>query len=135
MTRYLHIIFTVVALLSGLRLQAVTNPNEADYGVMAKKVFSSIEVEAVNVAKLGPDDSKFTIYISDGILFIKCSKPQELANGEVFVFNLLGKEIVRKRLESNDINEISIPMQNTCYIVRINYSGKVYTQKVIPSSN
>jgi hypothetical protein len=125
----------VFAVFIGVRLQAVNNPHEADYGVMAKKVFSGIEVETANFALLGVDDNKFTIYISDGILFIKYAKPQDLTNGEVFVFNLLGKEIVRKRLENNDVNEISIPLQNTCYIVRINYSGKVYTQKVIPSSN
>jgi len=47
----------------------------------------------------------------------------------------LGKEVARKKLVNSDVNEISIPIQNTCYIVRINYSGKVFTQKVIPSSN
>lgn len=135
MTKYLHIIFTVIAVSIGLSLQAVNKPKEADFGVMAKQVFSIVEVESVNAASFATDENKFTIYISDGILYIKYSKPQELVNGEVFVYNLLGKEIARKRLENNEVNEIAIPIQNTCYIVRISYSGKIYTQKVIPSSN
>jgi hypothetical protein len=135
MTKHLHFIFTVVAVLIGLSLQAANKPKEADFGVMAKQVFSIVEVETVNAATFASDDNKFTIYISDGTLYIKYAKPQELINGEVFVYNLLGKEITRKRLENNDVNEIPIPVQNTCYIVRISYSGKIYTQKVIPSSN
>jgi hypothetical protein len=135
MTKYLQIAFTIFALFIGLRLQAANKPKADDYGIMAKHVFSIIELEASRAAYLGIDDSKFTLYINDGILFIKYTKPQELVNAEVYVFNLLGKEIARKRLETNDINEIPIPVQNTCYIIRINYSGKVYTQKVIPSSN
>jgi hypothetical protein len=79
------------------------------------------------------EESKFTLYINEGFLNIKYDKPNELANGEVFIYNLLGQEIARKKLETIAINQISIPNQNTCFIVRINYSGKVYTQKIVVS--
>jgi hypothetical protein len=104
--------------------------------IMDKQVYSIVESEAASFASIVPEDeTKFTLYISDGILFIKYAKPQELVNGEAVIYNLLGKEVARKKLVNSDVNEISIPIQNTCYIVRINYSGKVFTQKVIPSSN
>lgn len=87
-----------------------------------------------NVNNQDDADTKFVIYISDGILNIKYNKPAELLNGEVIVFNLLGKEITRKRLDNISINQVALSVQNTCYIVKINYSGKVHTQKVIPSA-
>ena len=84
-----------------------------------------------------PDESeaKFTIYLSQNILNIKYTKPQDLANSEVIVFDLLGKEVIRKHLESTPLNQIPVPQQNTCFIIRINYAGKVYTKKIISGSN
>jgi len=93
-------------------------------------------VKTVDVNLFTPDDNsdnKFVIYINDGILNIKYNKPFELANGEVIVFNLLGQEVIRKKLEITTINQVSLSIQNTCYIVKISYSGKVHTQKVVPS--
>lgn len=92
---------------------------------------------SANADLVNPDDndSKFILYIADGILNIKYNKPFELANGEVIVFNLLGQEITRKRLEISTINQVPLSIQNTCYIVKITYSGKVHTQKVVPSSD
>ena len=80
-------------------------------------------------------DVKFTLYFSQGILFIKHPVPQELEEGEVVVFNMLGQVITRKKLENNYINQIPLPNHNTCYIVRISYSGKIFTQKIIASAN
>jgi len=79
-------------------------------------------------------DSKFILYIADGTLNIKYNKPMELINGEVVVFNLLGQEITRKRLEVSTLNQVPLSISNTCYIVKISYSGKVHTQKVVPSN-
>ncbi len=79
------------------------------------------------------DDSKFTLYINQGTLSIKYSKPSELANGEVVVYNILGQEITRKKLEVSNLNQIAISVQNTCYLVRISYSGKMHTKKVMTS--
>jgi len=78
-------------------------------------------------------DSKFTIYVSQGILNIKYPVPQELEDGEVVIFNMLGQVITRKKLENSPLNQVNLPNHNTCYIVRISYSGKVYTQKIILS--
>jgi hypothetical protein len=77
------------------------------------------------------ESDKFTLYIQDGYLNIKYGKPQELLNGEVILYNLLGQEITRKKLEALPLNQIQLQLQGTCYIVRIVYSGKVYTQKII----
>ena len=93
-------------------------------------------VKTVDVNLFTPDDNndnKFVIYINDGILNIKYNKPFELANGEVIVFNLLGQEVTRKKLEITTINQVYLSVQKTCYIVKISYSGKVHTQKVVPS--
>lgn len=80
------------------------------------------------------DENKFTLYISLGILNIKYDKPIELINGEVIVYNLLGQELTRKKLENSNLNQITIQVQNTCYLVKISYSGKVHTQKVMISA-
>lgn len=80
------------------------------------------------------DENKFTLYISHGILNIKYDKPIELINGEVIVYNLLGQELTRKKLENSNLNQITIQVQNTCYLVKISYSGKVHTQKVMISA-
>jgi hypothetical protein len=77
------------------------------------------------------DDKKFILYLDQDLLFIKYNRPQDLINAEVSVYNLLGQEITRKKLEAASLNQINVPLQNTCYLVRINYSGKVYTQKII----
>lgn len=99
-------------------------------------VVSSIpSYSEINVFSNPEDESKFKLYISEGILNIKYDKPNELLNGEVYIYNLLGQEVSRKKLETIEINQISMPTQNTCYIVRINYSGKVYTQKIIVNGN
>jgi hypothetical protein len=79
-------------------------------------------------------EKKFLIYVNQGYLQIRYNKPQELINGEVIIYNLLGQEVTRKKLETITTNQINIPVQNTCYLVRINYSGKTYTQKVIVRS-
>lgn len=95
-------------------------------------LINSTNAELLNADDI--NDSKFEVYINDGILTIKYNKPAELANGEVIVFNLLGQEVARKRLEVSPINQIPLSVQNTCYIVKISYSGKVHTKKVVPSS-
>jgi len=77
------------------------------------------------------EDKKFNLYVNQGVLNIKSTKPQELKNGEVVIYNLLGQEVTRKKLEANALNQVPVSLQNTCYLVRISYSGKVYTQKVI----
>lgn len=80
------------------------------------------------------DETKFVIYVNDGTLFIKYGKTNELINSEAVVYNILGQEITRKKLEAINLNQISIPVQNTCYIIKISYSGKVHTQKVMVSN-
>ena len=37
------------------------------------------------------DENGFKLYVSQGILNIKYPRPQELLNGEVIVYNLLGQ--------------------------------------------
>lgn len=97
--------------------------------------YVSVFYENPNESVINTDDeNKFTLYISQGILNIKYDKPNELINGEVIVYNLLGQEITRKKLENSNLNQISLQVQNTCYLVKISYSGKVHTQKVMISA-
>lgn len=97
--------------------------------------YVSIFYESPNESVMNTDDeNKFTLYISQGTLNIKYDKPNELINGEVIVYNLLGQEITRKKLENSNLNQISLQVQNTCYLVKISYSGKVHTQKVMISA-
>ena len=97
-------------------------------------VFSDIEINNNVVFVVDELDAKFTIFVNQKTLNIKYIKPLELINGEVVVYNILGKEVTRKKLENSNLNQVSLPSHNTCYIIRINYSGKVFTQKVIVTS-
>jgi hypothetical protein len=125
-------ILMVVGLLD-MPIQA--SANLSDHSIMLKSIYSIVEVNAVSFPSGNTEnENKFTLYITEGTLYIKYPKPQELVNGEAIVYNMLGQEITRKTLENNMVNEITLPLQNTCYIVRINYSGKVHTQKVIASN-
>lgn len=123
MTQFLRNIFTVIALFTLF----------ANANMSAASPFSSFS--ETDVYSNPEEESKFKLYISEGILNIKYDKPNELLNGVVFIYNILGQEVTRKKLETVDINQISMPTQNTCYIIRINYSGKVYTQKIVVNSN
>lgn len=123
MTQFLRNIFTVIAFFTLF----------ANANISAANLFSSYS-ESYSFSN-PEEESKFKLYISDGILNIKYDKPNELLNGVVFIYNILGQEVTRKKLETVDINQISMPTQNTCYIVRITYSGKVYTQKIIVNEN
>ncbi|HEY4787384.1 MAG TPA: T9SS type A sorting domain-containing protein [Bacteroidales bacterium] len=96
---------------------------------------SFFDIPSTNPGNADDSDSKFVIYIDGSVLNIKYNKPSELANGEVVVFNLLGQILTRKKLENITVNQVPIAVQNTCYIVKITYSGKVHTQKVVPSGN
>jgi hypothetical protein len=117
--------------LSSINLQARTNADPVKNILEQSNNFYNSTSSILG----NPDDndSKFVIYITDGILNIKYNKPAELLNGEVIIYNLLGQEIAKKALETVTINQITLSVRNTCYIVKINYSGKVHTQKVVPS--
>jgi hypothetical protein len=111
-------------------LQATTNSGPGN-GISDQSDGSSFNTSSLSTED---NENKFILVIKDGTLTIKYNKPAELINGEVLIFNLLGQEITRKKLESNNINQVNIPIQNTCYIVKINYSGKVHTQKVVATA-
>lgn len=106
--------------------------SKPEKNVLERRTRSIIE-NAVFLSPAPPEDkeNKFTLYVSEGILNIKYPKPQDLANGEVIIYNILGKELIRKRLDIDVINQVNLPSKTTCYIVRINYSGKVHTQRII----
>jgi hypothetical protein len=105
-------------------------PNE----ILTRSFFFSYAT-AYESDKTPDEENKFTLYINQGTLSIKYGNPIELVNGEVIVYNLLGQEITRKKLENSNLNQVTIPVQNTCYLVKISYSGKVHTQKVMISAD
>jgi hypothetical protein len=122
-----------VFVLYSTATEVLANPIPGKNGIERS---SSIIENATPAATPAADntDIKFTTYISEGILYIKYPKPQDLSKGDVIVYNLLGKEVIRKKLECIPINQVAINSQNTCYIVKITYSGKIYTQKIIVSA-
>lgn len=128
---------------TGLFCMSLCTINTKAYAALPENTVVEQTVSWINTSAsssinlTNPDDnsdSKFILFIADGVLNIRYNKPFELANGEVIVFNLLGQEITRKRLEISTINQVPLSIQNTCYIVKISYSGKVHTEKVMPSA-
>lgn len=115
-----------ILVLSLLMLSAKVNLSASTF-IPANKFFSAFGVSDT----LLTESKKFNLFVNQGTLYIKYHKPQELQNGEVIVYNLLGQEVTRKKLEVTQLNQLSIPVQNTCYLVRIAYSGKIYTQKIM----
>jgi hypothetical protein len=135
MNRFSTIMISIVAgLMVGISIQASTMDTYNDHSRVVKAIYSIVEFNTSALSLTSTEnENKFTLYITEGTLYIKYSKTQELLNGEAIVYNMLGQEITRKKLETININQVPLSLQNTCYIVRINYSGKVYTQKVIAS--
>ena len=123
MLKPLKFVLIVATLLNGIAAEA----HWADRNIVSAPTPNS----ATQATTSDESESKFTLYIYDGILFIKYTKPQELSKGEVVVFNMLGKEVARKKLETIAINQVAVTKQNTCFIIKITYSSKVYTQKLI----
>lgn len=119
--------------LVGFSSMATTIPNLPNEILSRSFTFSYAPSDETD--KTPEDENKFTLYINQGTLSIKYGNPNELLNGEVIVFNLLGQEITRKKLETSNLNQVTIPVQNTCYLVKISYSGKVHTQKVMISAD
>lgn len=124
--------FTVVlACCNALLASALTKP------VPVRDDFTSLSLES-NLQALPlqlDDENKIILFVNDGILNIKYNKPKDLVNGDVIIYNLLGQEVTRKKLENSPINQITLPSQHTCYIVKIHYSGAVYTQKIVVAAN
>jgi hypothetical protein len=132
MIKFLQFLLIITACcFSSAKIQAGIPNTEPVKTVLEQQSF--MFAPSFNTVSPEENDTKFVLYINEGILYIKYGKPQELVNGEVILFNLLGLEITRKKLENIAINQVKIPVQNTCYIVKINYSGKVHTQKVVAS--
>lgn len=129
--RKFYYILSLALFTGSLTLKAL--PTESVRNILERADFSFLNNSAI--VNTPDENSKFILYVNGGTLYIKYGKPQELVNGEVIVFNLLGQEVARKKLENESTNQIGLPVKNTCYVVKINYSGKVHTQKVVVSNN
>jgi hypothetical protein len=100
------IIFLLGILVSLTALNSVTNAANSFPFSTSYNNFSLSDTTLLN-------EKKFNIFVNQGFLNIKYNKPQELLNGEVIVYNLLGQEVTRKKLEAIQTNQVLIPVQNT----------------------
>lgn len=129
-----HILFTLVGILQFMQTPKVVASAESQDNILFSNIVKAEDLPSSFFSN-PEEENKFTLYINQGTLSIKYNNPIELTNGEVIVYNLLGQEITRKKLENSNLNQVSLSVQNTCYLVKISYSGKVHTQKVMVSSN
>lgn len=99
--------------------------------LLNKTIFSQNSIALNSDFQNEEEKTKFVLFISDGILNIECKKPEELVNADIIIYNLLGQKMTQKKLEMDKLNKITLPLQNTCFIVKILYLGNIFTQKII----
>jgi len=68
-----------------------------------------------------------TIYVHDNVLFVET---EEILNGELSVYNMLGQKVFEKEWNSNQ-QSLSLPLEKGCYVVSIVGDKVRCSQKVI----
>jgi len=70
------------------------------------------------------------MYSFENRIFIECSDPEKLK--EVAIYNILGSELIRRKLDKNPVNEISLDTPGNYYIIRVyTTDNKVYSKKLL----
>jgi len=77
-----------------------------------------------------PEALDINMYSFENRIFIECSDPEKLK--EVAIYNILGSELIRRKLDKNPLNEISLDMPGNYYIIRVyTTDNKIYSKKLL----
>ncbi|MCK4345880.1 MAG: hypothetical protein KAX05_11400, partial [Bacteroidales bacterium] len=74
---------------------------------------------------------EINIYSYEDRIFIKCSDPEKLR--EVAVYNILGRQLIRRKLDKSPLNEIVVTEPSSYYVVRVFTDEGITIQKVFIS--
>ncbi len=77
-----------------------------------------------------PSASPFSIYVSNGIVYVNNSDNQML-KGTVTVYSVTGQAITTRSLSGDRLQKLSFNGKPGCYIVRVTTDKGVYSQKII----
>jgi len=77
-----------------------------------------------------PSASPFSIYVSNGIVYVNNSDNQTL-KGTVTVYSVTGQAITTRSLSGDRLQKFSFNSKPGCYIVRVTTDKGVYSQKII----
>ncbi|MBN3035778.1 MAG: T9SS type A sorting domain-containing protein [Bacteroidales bacterium] len=88
--------------------------------------FSVEDMPGQDLVKSGSLSEEMHVYSYEGSIYIKSGS----SNGEVMVFNMLGQEVTRGRIEA-PITVMNIPSGQGYYIVKVNGDGVSETHKVM----
>jgi hypothetical protein len=69
------------------------------------------------------------IYSNDHNIYIKSNNQQNLA-GNVIVYNIMGQEVLNKRLENSIMNKMELFTETGYYVVKVFGDSGVYTKKI-----
>ncbi len=81
-----------------------------------------------SVANNSTNSGNINIYANNNNIYISNNGIEKVK--EIVVYDMLGKELVRKVADNNNLNKISINDATAFYLVKVTTDKKVYTQKV-----
>lgn len=77
-----------------------------------------------------PEALGINMYSFENRIFIECSDPEKLK--EVAIYNILGSELIRRKLDKNPVNEIRLDTPGNYYIIRVyTTDNKIYNKKLL----
>jgi len=77
-----------------------------------------------------PEALDINMYSFENRIFIECSDPEKLK--EVAIYNILGSELIRRKLDKNPVNEISLDVPGNYYFIRVyTTDNKTYSKKLL----
>jgi len=77
-----------------------------------------------------PEVLDINMYSFENRIFIECSDPEKLK--EVAIYNILGSELIRRKLDKNPVNEISLDIPGNYYFIRVyTTDNKIYSKKLL----
>ena len=91
---------------------------------------SGIEYEIINIKESNFNKSIVSFSYKDKIYI---SSDNQIFNGQINIYNLLGQKLISTKFINNQVNEIDLNGQNNCYIIRIigdnvNYSKTFFVE-------
>jgi len=77
-----------------------------------------------------PEVLDINMYSFENRIFIECSDPEKLK--EVAIYDILGSELIRRKLDKNPVNEIRLDTPGNYYIIRVyTTDNKIYNKKLL----
>lgn len=123
--------------LEDLKTGTVQNLNDnpiytfnANAGDVANRFLLHFELTSVGIEDDMQDEASFNIYSSNKTINVQPTNNSVAQNARVYVFDLMGREIINQPLEYYGLTKLTVNLSNAYAIVKVVNDGSVKTEKV-----